>query len=262
MTAYDTHTVVVHHVVVVLHVTLHLWVAALVVSPETMMNGPVTSAVGDTAEALGLNTLAVYTILPRDVVGILDMNIVPRTPRHGAVVHNKILALIKRKRTLAAVDTLAPTHSYIAHYHIFGFGGNNATAVNGDTLTGGRLSGNGDIAGNSDALACNVYHTAHIEHDKTSRLAHGIGQRPRSCCVQIGDMDHLTPPATSGIRAITLSARESQLLPLGYAHSEECRHNRYQFFHINVHLALFQLLNYVFFLKYNKFLDDNFSKRS
>ena len=57
VTAYHTTGIVIDDVVVVLDVALHLRVAALVVSPEAVVNGPVACPVGNGTEALRLYAL-------------------------------------------------------------------------------------------------------------------------------------------------------------------------------------------------------------
>ena len=192
MSAHHAIRVIIHHIIIILHVALHLRIATLVVGPQTVVDGPVACAVGDGSEALGLYALGVDAALPGDVVGILDMHVVPWSPRHGAVVHDEVLASVERQRTLAAVHALAATHADIADDDVLGIRGNDTPAVDGDTLAGSRLSGYGDVAGNGDALACDVYHAAYVEHNEAVLLAHGIGQRACPCCIEVGDVNHLS----------------------------------------------------------------------
>ena len=80
VSADDTHAVVIYHIIIILHVALHLRVAALVVCPKTMVDGPVASAVGDGAETLRLYAFGDDAMLPSDVIGIGDVDVVPRSP--------------------------------------------------------------------------------------------------------------------------------------------------------------------------------------
>ena len=54
--ANDSHSVIIYYIIIVLQVTLHLRVAALVVSPKTVVNGPVACAVCDGTESLWFYT--------------------------------------------------------------------------------------------------------------------------------------------------------------------------------------------------------------
>ena len=96
MSANDAHPVVVDNVVVVLQVALHLGVSALVVCPQAVVNGPVASTVSDRAKSLGFNTFGNNAMLPRDIVGINDVHVVPRSPRDTAMVHNDVFAVVER----------------------------------------------------------------------------------------------------------------------------------------------------------------------
>ena len=212
VSADDAHAIVIDHIIIILQIALHLRVAALVVGPEAVVDGPVACAVGDRAKALWLNAFRVDAILPGHVVGILDVDIVPRTPRHRAVVHDEVLALVQRQRTLAAVHTLAATHTDVAHDDILRLRGDDTATIDGDALAWCRLSGNGDVAGNGDALARDVDDTTHIEHHKAVRLAHGIGQRACARRVQVRHMHHLTATAARCVGAISLGTRKGQLL--------------------------------------------------
>ena len=196
MAADNAHAVIVHHIVVILHVALHLGVAALVVSPQAVMNRPVSCSVSNRAKALRLDALRIDAILPRDVVSIFDVHIVPRSPRHRTVVHDKVLAFVQCERTLAAVHALAASHADISHNDVLGLRGDDAPAVNGDSLSGCSLSRNGDIAGNGDALARDVDDTAHVKYYKAVRLAHGIGQRACARSIQVGYVHHRAAAST------------------------------------------------------------------
>ena len=57
VSADDAHAIVIHHIIIILQVALHLRVAALVVGPQAVVDGPVACAVGDGAEALRLDAL-------------------------------------------------------------------------------------------------------------------------------------------------------------------------------------------------------------
>ena len=92
------------------------------------------------------------------------------------MVHDEVLAFVERQRALAAVHALAATHADVAHDDVLGLRGDDAAAVDGDALARSRLSGDGDVAGNGDALAGDVDDTAHVEHHEAVGLAHGIGQ--------------------------------------------------------------------------------------
>ena len=246
VSADDAHAVVVHHVVVVLQEALHLRVTALVVGPQTMVYGPVARAVSDGAEALGLDALTVDAILPGDVVGILDVHVVPRTPRHGTVVHDEVLASVERQGAFAAVHAFAAAHTDVAYDDILGIRGNHATAVDGDTLARSRLSGDGDIAGNGDALAGDVDHAAHVKNDEAPRLTHGVGQRSRAGSVQIRHVDHLASTAAGSVCAVTFRTGKCQLLGLQCEDTYRHPQREQSFFHCNmpfVFVVLLQIYN-------------------
>ena len=80
VTTDDAHRIVVDHIIIILNVALHLRIAAFVVGPQTMVDGPVAGAVGDGAEALRLYAFGDDAMLPSDVVGIGDVDVVPRSP--------------------------------------------------------------------------------------------------------------------------------------------------------------------------------------
>ena len=80
VTTDDAHRIVVDHIIIILNVALHLRIAAFVVGPQTMVDGPVAGAVGDGAETLRLYAFGDDAMLPSDVVGIGDVDVVPWSP--------------------------------------------------------------------------------------------------------------------------------------------------------------------------------------
>ena len=61
------------------------------------------------------------------------------------MVHDDILAVVERQRALVALDALAATHTDVSHDDVLGLRGDDATAVDGDALARGGLSGDGDV---------------------------------------------------------------------------------------------------------------------
>ena len=90
---------VVDHIIIILHMALHLWVAAFIVLPQAMMYCPITCSISDSSETLWLNALRDYAVLPCYVVCICYMHIIPWSPRDTAMIHYDVVTLIQCKST-------------------------------------------------------------------------------------------------------------------------------------------------------------------
>ena len=227
MSSNDAHAVVIHHIIVILHVALHLRVATFVVSPQTMVDGPIASTVGDGTESLRFDAFRIDAVLPCNIVGIFDVYVVPRSPRYRTVIHDEILTFVECQRTLAAVHALASSHTDVSYDDILGLRCDDTSAIDGDALAWSRLSSNGDVAADGDTFARDVNHTTHIEHDETIGLTHGIRQRARTSSIQVGHMHHLATTTTRSISSIAFCTRESQLLCIHHM-EYSCQSNCYK----------------------------------
>ena len=214
MSAHHAIRVVIYHIVVILDIALHLRVAALVVLPQTVVNSPVAGSIGNGPEALRFYTFGDYAVLPRDVVGIGNVYIVPRSPRHTAMVHDDIVAFVKRKRTLLGIDTRTATHTEVADNDIRALRSYHTSAIDSDTLARSCLPGNGDIAGYGNVLARDVDDAADIKNDEAVGLAHRFGQRTGTGRIQVGHMNHLSATSARGISPKSFGSWKCQLLRL------------------------------------------------
>ena len=136
------------------------------------------------------------------------------------MVHDKVLTIIQSQSTLRLVNALAAPHAYVTDDDILRFRGNNASAINCDTLTRSRLPRDGDVAGDGDALARDIDDTTHVKHHKAVRLTDRISQRPCTCSIQVRHMHHLLTTSPRCIGTITLSTRKRQLLCLHRASAQ------------------------------------------
>ena len=141
-----------------------------------MADSPVTCAVGKRAETLRFYAFGYDAVLPSNVIGILDVHVIPWSPRHIAVIHNNILTVVQGQSAFAAVDALTASHAYVSHDDVLAFGGNDTSAVDGNAFARCSLSGDGDVTGDGDTIVCDINDTADVEHDDAPRLAHSISQ--------------------------------------------------------------------------------------
>lgn len=221
--SHDADAIVVHHVVIVLQVALHLRVSALVVGPQAVRYGPVARSVGNGPKPLRLYSLTDDAVLVSYVVRVLDVNVVPPSPRNGAVVEYYVVAVVHGQRAFVFRHAYAAPHPDVPHYHVRAVRHYHASAVDGYPLSRRGLPGYGQVAGNGQVLPCDVYHSADIEHNRAVGLAHGVGQRARPRCVEVGHVYHCSSSSACGIGPESFGAGECQLLRIGLGTHHECR---------------------------------------
>ena len=187
----------VHH----LGVALHLGIAALVVGPKAVADGPVARAVGDGPEALRVYSLGDDAVLPGDVVGILDVNIVPSAPRNGAMVEDYVLRTVHGERAAGACHTDGAAHADVLEDDVGAVADEHAVAVDGDAVARSGLSEHGDVAVpvDGDHLAGRqADDAAHVEHHDAVAAVEGFGQRTGACGLEVGHVHHGAGGASAG----------------------------------------------------------------
>lgn len=145
VTAYHAVATVVDDGIDHLRIAFHFWVSAVVVNPQTVADGPVAGAVGDGSEAPRVDALRDDAVLPSDIVSVFDVNIIPPSPRDGAMVENHVFGIVHGECLCVFSHVDGSSHTDIPEDDVLTVAYEHSVAIDGDALSRSSLSEHGDI---------------------------------------------------------------------------------------------------------------------